>query len=184
MTIDDMKKLLNPLKHRIMLMIARAAINSMNDVDGGYQAGQVSILDGEVRDNTVRLQDYGFTSVPLQGADAVVVFIGGNRDHGLIIATDDSRYRLQGMKNGEVALYTDEGDHIYFKRGKIIEIKCGSEIDINCATVKFSGDIQVSGKITAGGEITGGNSEAPVNLTTHEHPTAVPGSPSPPTPGT
>jgi len=184
MTIDDLRKLLNPLKQRVMSMIARAVINSLSDTDGGYQNGQVSILDNEVRDNTARLQEYGFTSVPLQGADAVIVFVGGNRDHGLIIATDDARYRLQGMKNGEIALYTDEGDHIYFKRGKIIEIKCGSEVDINCPTVKFSGDIQVSGKITAGGEIAANNSTVPVHLSSHVHPTAVPGSPSPPTPGT
>jgi len=83
---------------------------------------RLSLLAEEVRD-CERYQEYGFTSVPLPGAEAITVCVGGSRDHGVVIATGDRRYRLKGLQGGEVALYTNEGDHIKLGRGRIIEVE-------------------------------------------------------------
>lgn len=119
--VSMIKQFTEPLKRRIMLALARGVVTAINDTTK-LQALQVSLLAGEIRDDLERFQEYGFTSVPFPQAEAAVVFLGGNRDHGLVIAVDDRRYRLQGLANGEVAIYTDEADKIYLRRGNKIEV--------------------------------------------------------------
>lgn len=67
------------------------------------------------------MQHYGFASRPPEGAEGVI-FVTGSAV--VMIATDDRRYRVE-MADREVALYTDEGDKIHFRRGNLLEIKTG-----------------------------------------------------------
>lgn len=119
--IEAIQRLTEDMRGKIRLMVGRAILSAVQD-GGAIQTAQASLLADEAHDDMERVQQYGFTSVPMQGAEAVVVFPGGNRDHGLIIAVDDRRYRLRGLESGEVALYTDEGDSLVLKRGNTIEI--------------------------------------------------------------
>ncbi|MRR15380.1 MAG: phage baseplate assembly protein V [Deltaproteobacteria bacterium] len=84
---------------------------------------------GETIANREYFQHWGFTSRPLPGAEVIIINEG---NHYLAIASDDRRYRL-AVEEGEVALYTDEGDKIHLKRDKTIEIACGNKITITAA---------------------------------------------------
>ena len=64
-------------------------------------------------------QHYGFTSIPQNGAEGIVLQEG---NYFILIGEDDRRYRL-AINAGEVALYTDEGDAVYLKRGNTIELR-------------------------------------------------------------
>ncbi|MNN01759.1 Bacteriophage Mu Gp45 protein [compost metagenome] len=108
------------------------------------------------------LQHYGFTSAPLPGAEVIVIPIGGQTSHGVVVATADGRYRLK-VAEGEVALYTDEGDYIHMKRGHLIEvntktltIKASSMVTLDTPLVSATGSVQVSQDVTAGQSITAG----------------------------
>lgn len=133
--IKGMDKILGPLKRRIMGMITRAVVSAVMD-DKGIQKLKISLLADEEHNNIERIQQYGFTSNPKPGAEAVTLFVGGSRDHGIVIAVDDKRYRLKNLASGEVALYTDEGDKIHFKRGGKIEIIATTEIKAEAPTIK------------------------------------------------
>lgn len=123
------KKYVDPIRRRVALMIGRCVIQAVSDTtDNALQTSQVTILAGEVQDDVETVRQYGFTSNPLPGAEGVMVFPAGDRSHGLIIAIDDRRYRLKGLASGEVALYTDEGDYIWFKRGRKIHFRSNSFI--------------------------------------------------------
>jgi len=115
------KKLLEPVVKRVRLLLGRGIVRLVNDA-GGLQKMQLSLMGNEVRSNIERMQEYGYSSVPLDGAEAAVLFIGGARDHGIVVATDDRRYRIKSQKPGEVAIYTDEGDKIELKRNNQIKI--------------------------------------------------------------
>ena len=117
------------LRNRVMLMLGRAVLSAISD-NGGVQVVQATLLEDEIRGDLERFQEYGFTSVPLPGAEALVAFIGGNRDHGVVVAVEDRRYRMCGLKGGEVAIYTDEGDFIHLQRNRKIEVKT-LELTIN-----------------------------------------------------
>lgn len=126
----EFAKMLAPLSRRLRLMASRAVLSLISDATG-MQIVQVKLLNGEVRDGIERVQNYGFTSVPLPGAEAIFLSLGGDRDHGIVITADDRRYRIKGLQGGEVAIYTDEdkaaGEHrILFKRGKEIHLVAGA----------------------------------------------------------
>lgn len=104
-------------------------------------------------------QHYGFSSAPLPGAEYVVIPIGGNSSHCVVVASEDGRYRLQ-LKDGEVSLYTDEGDYVHMKRGRVIEVvtdellfKVKNKVRFETPIVEMSGDQHVEGSIKADGEI-------------------------------
>ena len=129
-------QMLEPIRTRVMMTIARGVIESIND-DEGMQTAKINLLFGENRDKVERFQNYGFTSKPFADAEAVVVFPGGNREHGLIIAVDDRKFRLKGLADGEVAMYTDEGDKITLKRGGTIEIEGSSKVIVKSPLVEL-----------------------------------------------
>ncbi len=119
--MNSQDRSLRSLARRARLAVSRGIVRLIAD-GGGLQLVQAGLMANETRSNLERLQEYGFTSVPLPGAEAAVIFVGGNRDHGLVIAVDDRRYRLKPLEGGEVALYTDEGDYIKLGRNREIEV--------------------------------------------------------------
>ncbi len=123
--IDAVTRLLAPLRNRIANMVARAVVQLVAD-GGKLQALQLVVGADETRDGCERFQEYGFTSMPLAGAEAVVLFVGGRRDHGLVVAVDDRRHRMAGLEAGEVALYTNAGQSIVLKADGSIEIGGGT----------------------------------------------------------
>lgn len=140
-------RMLAPLRRRVRLMVARSVVSLVTD-GGGIQLVQVKLLAGEVRDGVERFQNYGFTSVPHPGAEGVMVCVGGDRDHGLVIAMDDRRYRLKGLAEGEVAIYDDQGQACHLKRDKTIHLygcdnliaDVATQATLNCPAINLGGD--------------------------------------------
>jgi phage baseplate assembly protein V len=111
---------LERIRGKVRSIASRAVIKLVKD-GLKTQSVQLNILAGETTpDDTERFQQYGFTSVPLEGAEAIVLHLGGGRDHGVVIATEDRRYRLTGLADGEVALYDDQDQKIHIKRDRIV----------------------------------------------------------------
>ena len=71
-----------------------------------------------------RFQTYGHTSVPkppddaagAKAAEVVVGTIAGNRNHMVVLAVDDRRYRMKNLKPGEVATHDDQGQNTHIAR--------------------------------------------------------------------
>jgi phage baseplate assembly protein V len=127
----QIQKLLEPIRTSIRMILSRAIVNVVNDTTK-MQLMQIEALSKEVKDDVERIQNYGFTSCPKPGAEAFVGFINGNKDQGVIIAVDDSRFRLKGLEAGEVAVYNFAGSSVILKKdGSIVlnsdKIKLGDE---------------------------------------------------------
>lgn len=114
--LSVIQRMIAPVSRRVRLMVGKAVVELVDD-SLKMQGLQVTILSGEVKDQVERFQQYGLTSHPLPGAEAVFLAVGGNRDHGVVTNVDDRRHRPLGLAAGEVALYTDEGVMVWFKRG-------------------------------------------------------------------
>lgn len=135
-------RLLERLSRRMRNIVARGVISLVRDAHK-WQSTQLELLDGEVLEDAERAQQYGFSSVPHAGAEAVVLFVGADRSHPVVLAVDDRRYRVQALKNGEVVIYTDEGDRIHLKRERTIEVTTRhfvlkAEDDVRIETKNFS----------------------------------------------
>ncbi|OYW19094.1 MAG: phage baseplate protein, partial [Burkholderiales bacterium 12-64-5] len=83
---------------------------------------QADALSGEQLQAAELMQHYGFTSAPPAGALLLVVPVGGRTAHGVVVADEHAAFRIRNLPQGEVAIYTDEGDHIRLKRGRVVEI--------------------------------------------------------------
>ncbi|MCX5828767.1 MAG: phage baseplate assembly protein [Deltaproteobacteria bacterium] len=98
----------------------------------------------ETFDDREYFQHYGLTSRPLPGAEVIIINEG---NHYIAVASDDRRYRL-ALEEGEVALYTDEGDCVHLKRDKTIHIVSGNkviadvanEMTVNCPLINLGGE--------------------------------------------
>jgi phage baseplate assembly protein V len=148
--IEQIQRAFEPLRRRIIGMIGRGEIKATDDSKGRQLIDLDLATGGGPVSKIERIQQYGFTSRPQPGAEAAVVFLGANREAGLVIATEDARYRLKNLAAGEVALYTDEGDKIHLKRGRIIEIttqtlkvNAGAKVEITSPEVQVICDTAV-----------------------------------------
>lgn len=138
-------ELLARMANRIRLTVGRCVLLAVND-GLKLQGVQVELLAGEVRDNAERMQDYGFTSHPHPGAEGVGLAVGGSRDHVLVLAVGDRRYRLRGLAQGEVAMYSDEGDSVILRRGNVIEVNAATKVVMNTPVLELpDGDVVASG---------------------------------------
>jgi phage baseplate assembly protein V len=163
-------RLLNPLRRGLAHIVTRAVVTLVNDA-AKMQTLQVSLLADEQLDGVEHWQPYGFTANPLAGAEALVLAVGGHRAHSVVVSCGDRRYRLTGMQDGEVAMYTDEKDKIHFKRGRVIDIET-STLNIQAATaVNFdTPQITTTGKIvSAGDQVAAG-----VSQVNHPHENTMP----------
>jgi phage baseplate assembly protein V len=148
-----------PLRVRLANLVARAVVSLVYDAKK-MQALQVTVLDGETRDAVERFQNYGFTSVPLEGAEVILLCAGGRREHAVAIAVDDRRHRLKGLADGEVALYHKDGAKVLLKSDGSIEIspKSGSDVVLagGSAKVARKDDTTSSGELamTGGTQLT------------------------------
>ncbi|MCG8292242.1 phage baseplate assembly protein V [Pseudomonas entomophila] len=129
-------------------------------VDAGrkLQGLQMRLTADEVKDGMEHFEPYGFTSNPLPGAEALAAFLGGDRSHGVVVCVADRRFRLQALKSGEVAIYTDEGDRLHFKRGRVIEIetltlkvKADTAVEFDTPVIRTTGQIVSQGDQIAAG---------------------------------
>ena len=138
-------------------MLARGTVVLVNAAKK-LQGLQVRLTAGELKDGAEHFEPYGFTSNPLPGAEVLAAFIGGDRSHAVVLVAADRRYRIQAMASGEVAIYTDEGDYIHFKRGRIIDIetqtlniKATTSVNIDSPVINQTGEIVSLGDQVAGG---------------------------------
>ena len=123
-------RLSRELRRRVQLMIGRAVLTVVND-STPLQTVQVEALPGEIIDGAERFQMYGFTSHPKPGADALVLSVGGIRQHPVILIDDRRRRMKEIWPKARSAIYGPEDDqYIKLKADGSIEIK-GTRIDLN-----------------------------------------------------
>lgn len=148
MNASEFERKTRSFMNRVRLTVGRGVLNLVSSGDA-VQTMQATFHEGETRAGLEQFGEYGFTSNPPAGCEIAAVFVGGDRSHGIIVGIGDRKYRLTGLAPGEVALYTDEGDKLVFKRGRKIEIDTLSVTikapeGVRCETSKFecTGQIQ------------------------------------------
>jgi len=142
------------------LMLLRAVVTAVDD-STGLQTVSVMTRGGKALDGVEVFRSYGFSCVPVKGAEGLLLRVGADRSHPVFICGDDRRYRPTAGQPGEVGLYSDEGDRITLKDGNLIEvvsvtkvrviapdveISAANEILLDTPLVKIpGGDIEISG---------------------------------------
>lgn len=68
-------------------------------------------------------------------------------------------------------------------RAPTVEIDASTQLSVQSPDSEFSGNLHAAGTVSADVQVVAGTGGTAVHLTTHQHPTANNGPPSPPTPG-
>lgn len=135
---------LKAIENRVRGMLARAIVRLVDDAMH-LQELQLDLFADERQDGVERFQDYGFTSRPKPGAEAIVAFVGGLRSHAIALRVDDRRFRLTALQEGEVALYDDLGNVVKLGRERI-EVTGISEVTVAAPIVTVeSDDVRLGG---------------------------------------
>lgn len=143
--MEVVRRMLAPLEGRIRLMLSRAVVSLINDAAKAQEL-QVDLLADETQDGVERWQNYGFTSHPLPGAEALVGCVGGLRSHAVAIVVQDRRFRLVNLQPGEVALYDDLGNVVHLAREEVL-IEGVAKVRVVAPTVIVeSDDVQLGGE--------------------------------------
>lgn len=137
------------LQQRIMMAIARGVVKGISD-GGKRQTVQVELLKDELRDGVERMQNYGLTSHPHPGGDAAVVFVGGNREQGIVLAFENRQYRVVGLQQGEVCLYDDLGNRVSLLRD-MVKIEAVQHLEAIAPTMKITSAVTIDGSLTVNG---------------------------------
>ena len=113
------ERLLAPIKRRITGAITRAVVSGVVE-DLQRQNLQLKMHADESVDDIERFQNYGCSSFPPVGSEAILAAIGGNLGNLVAVAVEDKKYRPKG-ESGDVFLYHLEGHKIRLtKDGKVV----------------------------------------------------------------
>lgn len=124
---------LNRLARRILLLMARGAIALVDDTKS-VQTLQVRLNALELIPDVPRYAEYGFTSNPPTGTQALVAFKNGDRNDGFVIATSNAKYRMKALESGEMAISDDKGQSVYLSASGIIVNGGGNPITLTNAS--------------------------------------------------
>lgn len=147
-TQQIIERMLRPIKQRVMMTIARGILELADDTKG-IQLAKVTLMKDETREGLERVQNFGFTSNPPDQSEVVALFVGGNREHGFVVACDHRASRKKGLQKGECAVYTDDGTYIILKKGGEVEIKAATKVTLDAPNVEMTGNLKVNGTLDA-----------------------------------
>ncbi|EHK5439458.1 phage baseplate assembly protein [Aeromonas hydrophila] len=159
-TLRDVQKLLAPLNRRLRLMADRALVTLVNDALQ-RQGLQLKVLADETADDIERFQNYGHTSVPPVGSEAIVLGVGGARAGLVAIAVEDKSVRPKDLEAGDNCLYHLEGHRIVLRKDGAVEITAKSvimsaseKITIMAPDTEIQGPLKVTGQISSDTDVT------------------------------
>lgn len=144
-------RLLAPIRRRITGMLTRAIVTDIVE-NLQRQNLQVKMHADESADNIERFQNYGMSSFPPAGSEAILAALGGSLDGLVAIAVENKKYRPQG-ESGDVFLYHLEGHNIRLtKDGKILVTATDVIFDVANSFTIISPETLIQGPL----HVTGG----------------------------
>lgn len=146
----NLETMILKLKSRLLNSVVRGVIHLIRDGEG-LQRAQLSLLGtDDVAENVERLQQYGFTSHPPRGSEALVLMVGGTRSHPVCVSAEDRRARKAAiatvesatglsLQPGDVLLYTTHENFVLLRgaSGNVI-INSPGTIRLQARSIEFA----------------------------------------------
>lgn len=117
------------LYRRIAMLVGIGRTTGVTDDNGTTQKLQYK-TPFDVRGNTLRMTEFGFSSGLPAGSDVLILSLGGDRSSQVIIATNHGSSRYANLKPGETVIYDAHGKSVLLGEEKMI-VKCaGQDIEV------------------------------------------------------
>jgi len=148
--VNFFQRAIKPTKDRLFMLAGRALLMAIND-DEKIQQVQLQALAGESLDKVQRFQEFGFTSVPPVGTEAVILSLGGSRNNSIVIATENRNVRMKNLQSGETAIYTDDGTYIVLKKAGQVEVKAATLLTVDVPNTLIKGNVTINDNLLVKG---------------------------------
>lgn len=155
--IINLQERVRALEAQLGTLLQRGEVLSTSEELGRNPAFDILSYANAPDTNLERIQDYGFASRPLPGAEAAVLWMNGKRDVALILSVADRRYRLL-MEDGDAALYDSRGQKVHLTKNGVtanvvgdLSATVSGESFVECSKTFFTGDVYVGGDFTYAG---------------------------------
>lgn len=136
------RKEMRELQRKADGVVARAVLRA-TAAGQGMQVAGVDLRDGDSPEEVEHFEAYGFTSVPLAGAEGVGLTVGGDNSHRLLVCVGDRRHRPADLAAGEVAVYRNAAGHrLILKANGSTEIT--TPLTGQTLVLKANGDIDIT----------------------------------------
>lgn len=141
------------LADAVRTMIRRVSLSSVDD-SGAQQKMTLKGLKGESLKDVVRVQPFGFSSNPPEGAEGILLSLGGRSDRGMVLGVEHPDHRPKSKKAGASIQYDAHGNSVLCDEDGItvegpttIKLKVGGttfvisdgSVDIQGGTLKHNG---------------------------------------------
>lgn len=113
-------KIVRSVRGQMRGMIRRATLGSLSSGNG--QSIQANSTADDSDDDVELFEQYGFTSAPAQGAEGVILRVGGERTNSVAICFSSRDSRFSDLSTGEVAVYNSAGSSIVLRANGNIEV--------------------------------------------------------------
>ena len=151
--------------------ILSMAITSSNTTETPIQTVQLEGMADEVLDGVEHVGTYGIASSVPKGAQAIVGFIGGNRDFPFVLALGHNEHRPTDLEVGESALYSKFGNEVRLNAAGELVFNSGEDYAVKYSELETQFD-----------ELQGKFNDLVQAFNSHVHATAAVGPPVTPTP--
>lgn len=155
----DVMKLIGRLERRLRLIADRAIVTLVNDALQ-RQNLQLKVLADEGADDVERFQNYGHTSVPPEGSEAIVLGLGGARAGLVAIAVEHKESRPKDLEAWDSCLYHRDGHRLILGKdglaalsAKSVIITAEEKTTTICSDNEFQGAMHVTLNIIVDGDV-------------------------------
>jgi phage gp45-like len=132
--VSMLEQRIERLERALRLQVALSRSTAPSNDAGVVQFNQGQIDPLSMQDNIPTLLNYGFSSSLPVGGDKAMIFIGGDRSQGVVVATGHQAYRYKGLLEGQSVMY-DMWGHSFL---------------LSATGASLVGNLTVTGSITAG----------------------------------
>lgn len=132
---------------RIAGLVSRGTVRKVDD-GPKLQVLRINLGGGDDCPGVERFQEYGFTSVPLAGSEALLVFPGGVPEHPVAVAVDDRNHRPVGLQPGDVAIYCSGGARVLLRAADgAVVVDAPGTFEVNAETVVLAAQSALEVKV-------------------------------------
>lgn len=126
---ENLMHSLRRLSQRVMSALARATISLVDD-SGRVQLLQIKASGMQTIDRLPRFAEYGFSSNPPENSEAIVMFVGGDRSNGVVVATGNAQFRVTNLAPGEICISDNTGQKVYLSQAGMVLDGGGKQVTI------------------------------------------------------
>ncbi|WP_337049778.1 phage baseplate assembly protein domain-containing protein [Serratia fonticola] len=131
--VSTLDSKISTLYRRAMMTVTMAKVTASSD-GGAVQALQTQ-TPLEVKGDTPRMMEFGFSSGLPAGTDVVIICPNGDRSNAMVIASNHSASRHSGLNPGETVIFNQWGQYVKLTEAGIEVQANGKTVDVKQATL-------------------------------------------------